>query len=64
MVSTQLKAANLLKIHELTDQQWFEQFEVLEDPLTKCLLLVAVMSSYQIIDTKESLHFKQFLIVG
>ena len=34
----------------------------LECDMTKCLLLVAKMTDLKLIDTKESSHFKRFLL--
>ena len=62
MTNEKTNSLNLLKIEELSHQEWFSSFEELKDPLTKCLLLVAVMSSQDIIDTKELLQFKEFLM--
>lgn len=46
--------ASLLKMKEL---------EELEDSLTKCLLLIAVMKDQGLVDDKECLRFKEFLMV-
>lgn len=57
------KTRSLLEVGELTDDQWFKQFDVVDGALTKCLLLVAVMSSHELIDSKESVRFKMFLLL-
>lgn len=62
MLNDKTNKVNLLQIEKLSNQEWFSNFEELEDPLTKCLLLVAVMSSQGIISSKEALQFKEFLM--
>ena len=45
---------NLLDIEQLTNQEWFASFMELEDPLSKCLVLVALMSERELITNKEA----------
>ena len=40
-----------------------KEFEELEDSLTKILLLIAVMKDQGLVDDKECLRFKEFLMV-
>ena len=53
---------NLLKIDTESEDEWFTRFERLDDPLTKCLLLVAIMFNQNVITEKESLLFKSLLL--
>ena len=48
------ESLNLLKIEQITNLEWFRDFEQLDDTLTKCLLLVAMMSSQELISAKEA----------
>ena len=42
-MSNEKARVNLLEIELLSITEWFRNFEQLEDSLTKCLLLVALM---------------------
>ena len=55
---------NLLNIDQIDDHDWFSTFEQLEDNLTKCLLLVAVLTSQGLVSAKEASSFKKFLMAG
>ena len=54
----------MLKIESVSEDEWFTRFEGLEDPLTKCLLLIAIMFNQDLITDKESLLFKQLLLMN
>ena len=48
----------------MTCRQWERDFEQMEGPLTKCLLLIAVMSMEGLINREDAEKFKQFLLCG
>ena len=54
----------MLQLEQVTDEEWFSDFELLEGTLTKCLLLIAVMTSQGLVDSKEATSFKQLLLAG
>ena len=53
------KPLNLLDIEH---EDWFDEFQRLEGNLTKCLLLVALMTRLALIEKKESTLLKKFLM--
>ena len=57
------ESLNLLHLEHVTDAKRFENFEQLEGTLTKCLLLIAVMTSQALIETKEATAFKKLVMV-
>lgn len=61
-VKPRLQSNNLLRIEELTNKTWFTSFEQLDDPLTKALVLVALMLDRAIIEFKEADQFKKYLM--
>ena len=64
MTNEKTNRVNLLEIEELSNEEWFDNFEELDDPLTKCLLLVAVLTSHGLINAREAVQFKTFLMQG
>ena len=52
----------MLQIESVPEDEWFTRFEQLDNPLTKCLLLVAVMFNQELISEKESRLFKSLLL--
>lgn len=53
---------NLLEIDQVNDEEWFEQFELVEGSLTKCLVLVALLSKRELITARESDLMKELLM--
>ena len=43
-------------------KEWFCQLELLEDNLTKCLLLATILCNENLIDHKEFTQIKRFLM--
>ena len=55
---------NLLEIENMEEQEWFSKFQELDSPLTKCLLLIAVLESQSIIVNKEKEMFKRLVFMN
>ena len=53
---------SFLKNDEIEDHEWFKTFEELLDPLSKCLFLIAVMTSEKMISLKENNCFKRLVL--
>ena len=49
-------------LYDIEHEGWFEEFQTLEDDLTKTLLLVALMAHLGLIDSKESTQVKTYLM--
>ena len=48
--------------YDIEREGWYDEFERLEDSLTKCLLLVAIMTRFELIDAKESTQYKTYIM--
>ena len=46
----------------MENAEWFEDFDALVDPLTKSLILVALIQAQGLVSLKESLLMKRFLM--
>ena len=51
-----------ITLYDIDQEDWWKEFQILEGPLTKCLLLVAIMKHNDLIKTKESTQFKTYLM--
>ena len=54
---------NLLDLEKMDEPAWFSVFDKIEGPLTKCLVLVALIQIKGIVTLKESLQMKSFLLL-
>ena len=55
---------SLLKIDEILEQEWFNTFTQIEDPFSQCLLLVALMTSEDLIPLKENNQLKRLVMLS
>ena len=55
---------SLLKIDEILEQEWFNTFKEIEDPFSQCLLLVALMTSEDLIPLKENNQLKRLVMLS
>ena len=55
---------DLLSIDADNETEWFKYFNQLNDDLTKCLVLVALMTSQYIIKDKEVAQVKKYLLTA
>ena len=53
----------MLDLEKMDEPAWFSVFDKLDGPLTKCLVLVAIIQIKGLIAMKESLQMKRFLLL-
>ena len=56
------RSYSLLELDTMESPEWFSIFEKLDGPLTKCLVLVAMMQIEGIVALKECLSMKKYLL--
>ena len=57
-----LNNAGLFSLDQMTEKEWFDRFNGIEEKLTKLFVLIAIMRKQGLITSKECSQFKEFII--
>ena len=57
-----LNNAGLFSLDQMTEKEWFDRFNGIEEKLTKLLVLIAILREHGLITSTECTQFKEFIL--